>query len=365
MLTKVTTPLFRSVPFASSRHQTDPSSDTTCSQLLGIGALSLGLMLHGTEPAGRTLNRTGTATTHGGRSSEPPPVNGHLCRTLRRGLRDHSRTARCSTPSAMPKAPGKKGRIWAIASSTEADNSGPSRHPDRVIVKRYASAAAGAYQFLPGTWRDVSRNLDLPSFAPEHQDQAALHLVKKRGALQEVDRNGLTKTAMNSLGPRMGVLPNACRPQCLRPTGEDPCRVAGLLQRQPEPTAPGSLTPIRRAGASPASTSPKTHQPVDQQRGYHHPQKLGAPTRELRHGIPHALPPADPGQSDHTGWTEHVQLEGFAKIAMERGHHRTGQKAGGAGNARPCPPWTSRQWKRPTFGPQPQHSQQSQADQPC
>ena len=82
-----------------------------------------------------------------------------------------------------------------------------SRHPDRVIVKRYASAAAGAYQFLPGTWKDVSRNLDLPSFAPEHQDQAALHLVKKRGALQEVDRNGLTKTAMNSLAPEWASFP--------------------------------------------------------------------------------------------------------------------------------------------------------------
>ena len=76
-----------------------------------------------------------------------------------------------------------------------------------MVVKRYASAAAGAYQFLPGTWQDVSRSLDLPSFAPEHQDQAALHLVKKRGALQEVDRNGLTKTAMNSLAPEWASFP--------------------------------------------------------------------------------------------------------------------------------------------------------------
>ena len=82
-----------------------------------------------------------------------------------------------------------------------------SRHPDRVVVKRYASAAAGAYQFLPGTWQDVSRSLELPSFAPEHQDQAALHLVEKRGALQEVDQNGLTHTAMNSLAPEWASFP--------------------------------------------------------------------------------------------------------------------------------------------------------------
>ena len=82
-----------------------------------------------------------------------------------------------------------------------------SRHPDRVVVKRYSSAAAGAYQFLPTTWQEVALKLDLPSFAPEHQDQAALHLVKKRGALQEIDRNGLTKAAMNRLAPEWASFP--------------------------------------------------------------------------------------------------------------------------------------------------------------
>ena len=82
-----------------------------------------------------------------------------------------------------------------------------SRHPDRVVVKRYSSAAAGAYQFLPTTWEEVALKLDLPSFAPEHQDQAALHLVKKRGALQEIDRNGLTKAAMNRLAPEWASFP--------------------------------------------------------------------------------------------------------------------------------------------------------------
>ena len=82
-----------------------------------------------------------------------------------------------------------------------------SRHPERVVVKRYTSAAAGAYQFLPATWHEVAHRLDLPSFAPEHQDQAALHLVKKRGALQEIDRNGLTKAAMNRLAPEWASFP--------------------------------------------------------------------------------------------------------------------------------------------------------------
>ena len=76
-----------------------------------------------------------------------------------------------------------------------------------MVVKRYVSAAAGAYQFLPTTWQEVSGRLKLPSFSPEHQDQAALHLVKRRGALNEVDQKGLTAAAMNSLAPEWASFP--------------------------------------------------------------------------------------------------------------------------------------------------------------
>ena len=76
-----------------------------------------------------------------------------------------------------------------------------------MVVKRYVSAAAGAYQFLPTTWQEVSGRLSLPSFSPEHQDQAALHLVKRRGALNEVDQKGLTAEAMNSLAPEWASFP--------------------------------------------------------------------------------------------------------------------------------------------------------------
>ena len=50
-----------------------------------------------------------------------------------------------------------------------------SRHPERVIVKRYTSAAAGAYQFLPKTWRGVAKELKLSSFEPRHQDHCLLY----------------------------------------------------------------------------------------------------------------------------------------------------------------------------------------------
>ena len=83
-----------------------------------------------------------------------------------------------------------------------------SRHPERVVVKRYASAAAGAYQFLPKTWKGVARELKLKSFEPRHQDQAALHLAKRRGALGDIDQQGLTKDAMAKLAPEWASFPN-------------------------------------------------------------------------------------------------------------------------------------------------------------
>ncbi len=82
-----------------------------------------------------------------------------------------------------------------------------SRHPQKVVVNRYSSAAAGAYQFLPATWNGLAEELTLHSFEPRYQDQAALHLVKRRGALGEIDSRGLTRTAMARLAPEWASFP--------------------------------------------------------------------------------------------------------------------------------------------------------------
>jgi muramidase (phage lysozyme) len=60
---------------------------------------------------------------------------------------------------------------------------------------------------LPGTWKGVARELKLASFEPQHQDQAALHLAKRRGALKEIDQRGLTKAAMAKLAPEWASFP--------------------------------------------------------------------------------------------------------------------------------------------------------------
>ncbi|MEO1001564.1 MAG: glycoside hydrolase family 104 protein [Cyanobacteria bacterium J06638_7] len=84
---------------------------------------------------------------------------------------------------------------------------GLERHPDITVQRLYSSAAAGAYQFLPSTWEAVSQQLGLSSFEPHNQDQAALHLIERRGALNLFDRTGLTAEVMARLAPEWASLP--------------------------------------------------------------------------------------------------------------------------------------------------------------
>jgi muramidase (phage lysozyme) len=83
-----------------------------------------------------------------------------------------------------------------------------NRHPDRVQYSSgYASAAAGAYQFMPATWEEASRKLSLPTFEPDHQDQAALYLIEKRGALRMADAGQMTPSLANRLAPEWASFP--------------------------------------------------------------------------------------------------------------------------------------------------------------
>jgi lysozyme len=75
------------------------------------------------------------------------------------------------------------------------------------VHRRYSSAAAGAYQFLPTTWREASRKLALRDFSPANQDQAALYLVERRGALEAVDHSGLGSAVLARLSREWASLP--------------------------------------------------------------------------------------------------------------------------------------------------------------
>ena len=82
------------------------------------------------------------------------------------------------------------------------------RHPNLVIrTARYASAAAGAYQFMPFTWSMASRLLGLQKFSPEEQDQAALLLIQRRGALSMADEGRFTPGLAARLAPEWASFP--------------------------------------------------------------------------------------------------------------------------------------------------------------
>jgi muramidase (phage lysozyme) len=82
------------------------------------------------------------------------------------------------------------------------------RHPDRVnYTSGYASAAAGAYQFMPSTLGLVTRAMNLVGFGPQVQDQAALYLIARRGALPLADRGELNAELAALLAPEWASFP--------------------------------------------------------------------------------------------------------------------------------------------------------------
>lgn len=82
------------------------------------------------------------------------------------------------------------------------------RHPNRVIYRSsYASAAAGAYQFMPFTWNLVKRSIGVRGFGPEAQDQGALFLIQRRKALSLTDAGTLTPVLTAMLAPEWASFP--------------------------------------------------------------------------------------------------------------------------------------------------------------
>jgi lysozyme len=89
-----------------------------------------------------------------------------------------------------------------------------SRHPDKVIHGgRYSSAAAGRYQFMPGTWENTSGRLGLQTFGPKEQDLAALKLARDRlmpiGGLSVLQKEGFTPRVSNLLAPEWASFPTS------------------------------------------------------------------------------------------------------------------------------------------------------------
>jgi muramidase (phage lysozyme) len=78
-----------------------------------------------------------------------------------------------------------------------------TRHPDICVkFRKTCSTAAGAYQFLTTTWEE----LKLGEFTPENQDKGAIALIRRRGALADVEA-GRFEVAIAKLSPEWASLP--------------------------------------------------------------------------------------------------------------------------------------------------------------
>lgn len=84
-----------------------------------------------------------------------------------------------------------------------------SAHPGiAVTAGGITSTAAGAYQILLGTWRGLQQQINLPDFSPASQDKAAIALINRHGALQDV-MSGNVAAAIAKCRKEWASLPGA------------------------------------------------------------------------------------------------------------------------------------------------------------
>lgn len=85
-----------------------------------------------------------------------------------------------------------------------------SKHPRIVglVTKDGPSTAAGAYQITASTYDDVASKLGIKDFSERSQDQIAIELIRRNGALQDVAQ-GNWNAAINKLGGTWASLPSS------------------------------------------------------------------------------------------------------------------------------------------------------------
>jgi muramidase (phage lysozyme) len=84
-----------------------------------------------------------------------------------------------------------------------------SRHPNSPQTKwGITSTAAGAYQILNKTWNELQAKMKLPDFSAVSQDKAAIELIKRRKAIDDVYAGRFTQ-AITKCRKEWASLPGA------------------------------------------------------------------------------------------------------------------------------------------------------------
>lgn len=74
--------------------------------------------------------------------------------------------------------------------------------------KAWRSTAAGAYQFIVGTWDETARIMGLPDFSPASQDRGAVGRIAARGALEDT-KAGRFDAAMQKIASEWASMPGS------------------------------------------------------------------------------------------------------------------------------------------------------------
>jgi muramidase (phage lysozyme) len=74
------------------------------------------------------------------------------------------------------------------------------------------STAAGRYQIINPTWRELKKKLGLLMFTPADQDAAAIELIRSCGALEDIERGDL-QAAIDKTSRIWASLPASDYPQ--------------------------------------------------------------------------------------------------------------------------------------------------------
>lgn len=86
---------------------------------------------------------------------------------------------------------------------------GFSEHPAIAVTRSgLTSTAAGAYQILYRTWQSLQQTIRLDDFSPANQDRAAVELIRRRGALEDV-LAGRLETGVTKCRKEWASLPGA------------------------------------------------------------------------------------------------------------------------------------------------------------
>ena len=120
--------------------------------------------------------------------------------------------------------------------------------------KAWSSSAAGAYQFLAGTWDEARKALSLDDFGPASQDEAAIWLIERRGALPAVEAGDLD-VAIALCNKEWASLPGSPYGQPTKTL--EACRkvflaAGGLLSQAPSQPVPAAPPAPSDATSAPA-----------------------------------------------------------------------------------------------------------------